>query len=166
MANFLISTTPILDNIKIHRYLGPVTANLVLGVNFLSDFVASFTDVFGGNSNTYQSKLDALTKDVSKIMQDKAFAIGANAIIDYKLQFNEISGKGKQMFMVTATGTACFITMPNQDVIEKVGQVAFDEINRQHLISLYKKKIEDNENISTEEWENIYNLNMIELVHI
>lgn len=163
MANFLITTTPLLDNIKIHHYIGPVIANLVLGVNFFSDFAASFTDVFGGNSNTYQSKLDRLTKDVNKIIQDKAFALGANAIIDYKLQFNEISGKGKQMFMVTATGTACIITMPKQEEIEKVGQVAFDEINRQYFISLYKKKIENKENLSTEEWENIYILNMTEL---
>lgn len=163
MANLLITTTPLLDDIKVHQYIGPVTANLVLGVNFFSDFAASITDVFGGNSETYQTKLDGLTTDVNKLIRDKAFAMGANAIIDYKLQFNEISGKGKQMFMVTATGTACRITMPKQETIEKSGQITYSAINRQCLVQAYRNKLNAQVALSNEDWDNILTLNLFEI---
>lgn len=163
MSEILITTTPMLGNVEIQRYIGPLTANVVLGVNFFSDFAASLTDVFGGSSETYQSKLDSLTYDVDKIMKAKASRMGANAIIDYKLQFNEISGKGKQMFMVTATGTACVITMPKQELIGKIGQVPFSLIRRQYLIALYRRRLKANESLTEKDWENIYSLNISEL---
>lgn len=163
MANLLITTTPILGNIEIHKYIGPLTANVVLGVNFFSDFAASFTDVFGGNSETYQSKLDNLTFDVDKLMRAKAVQMGANAIIDYKLQFNEISGKGKQMFMVTATGTACVIKMPKQESVEKIGQISYSQIRHQYLTGFYRQLLKDQKNLTDRDWENIYSLNISEL---
>ena len=43
MRNFLVTTTPILDGIKITDYLGVVNANIVVGANFFSDFAASLT---------------------------------------------------------------------------------------------------------------------------
>lgn len=165
MAELLITTTPILDGVEIKRYIGPLTANVVLGVNFFSDFAASLTDVFGGNSETYQSKLDSLTYDVDKIMKAKASRIGANAIIDYKLQFNEISGKGKQMFMVTATGTACVITMPKQECVKEMGQIAYSQIRRQYYITLYRNILNAKKNIIEKDWNNIYSLNISELSH-
>lgn len=163
MSELLITTTPILENVEIQRYIGPLTANVVLGVNFFSDFAASLTDVFGGSSETYQSKLDSLTYDVDKIMKAKASRKGANAIIDYKLQFNEISGKGKQMFMVTATGTACVITMPKHESIGEIGQVSFSQIRRQYLIAIYRQKLKAKESLTEKDWENIYSLNISEL---
>lgn len=163
MANILITTTPLLGNIEVQRYIGPLTANVVLGVNFFSDFAASITDVFGGNSETYQSKLDSLTYDVDKLMKAKATRMGANAIIDYKLQFNEISGKGKQMFMVTATGTACVITMPKQEVTEEIGQVSYSQIRRQYAIGIYRKRLVNKQSLSEKDWENIFSLNLTEL---
>lgn len=163
MTDILITTTPLLGNIEIQRYLGPLTSNVVLGVNIFSDFAASFTDVLGGKSETYQSKLDSLTYDVDKLMKAKATRMGANAIIDYKLQFNEISGKGKQMFMVTATGTACVITMPKKEYIEEVGQVSYSQIRRQYLISLYRQRLNAKKILTEKDWENIFTLNIFEL---
>lgn len=32
MADLLITTTPILSGVEIKRYIGPITANVVLGV--------------------------------------------------------------------------------------------------------------------------------------
>lgn len=163
MTELLITTTPILGNIEIQSYIGPLTSNVVLGVNFFSDLAASLTDVFGGKSETYQSKLDSLTCDVEKSMKTKATRMGANAIIDYKLQFNEISGKGKQMFMVTATGTACVITMPKKDTTKKIEDISYNEIRRQYLISLYRLRLKDNRRLTERDWENIFSLNLYEL---
>lgn len=163
MTDILITTTPVLKNIEIHRYMGPLTANIVLGVNFFSDFAASLTDVFGGNSETYQSKLDILTDDVNKLMKAKAMRMGANAIIDYKLQFNEISGKGKQMFMVTATGTACLITMPQLENEEVIGQVSYSQIQREYLMTFYRQRLSNSMKLTSSDWDNIISFNMFEI---
>ena len=39
-------------------------------------------------------------------IEQKAASIGADAVVGLKMDFNEISGKGKTMFMVSAVGTA------------------------------------------------------------
>lgn len=164
MEKLLISTTPILQDIEIKKYIGPLTANVVLGVNFFSDFAASLTDVFGGNSETYQSKLNILTDEVTKLIKSKANSKGANAIIDYKLQFNEISGKGKQMFMVTATGTACVIEMPEQEESIKVnGNASYAQIQKQFLTVLFRWRLSNKEKLTNEDWDNIISLNITEL---
>ncbi|MCM1292042.1 MAG: YbjQ family protein [Bacteroides sp.] len=164
MANIFITTAPILSNIEIQRYICPLTANVVLGVNFFADFAASITDIIGGNSDTYQSKLDTLTDQVCQDMKNKAIKLGANAIIDYKLQFNEISGKGKQMFMVTATGTACVITKPISNQAQELEQTSFSDLRRTYLINAYRRQMANNKPLKDKSWENIYTLNLEELL--
>lgn len=38
---------------------------------------------------------------------EKARQVGANALVGVKIDFDEISGGNKSMFMVSAVGTAC-----------------------------------------------------------
>lgn len=104
--SFIITTSPIIENRTITDYLGPIISNEVLGVNVISDSIASFSDFFGGASGTYRGKLEELKKTVINDLKKQAINQGANAIVGFSIAFNEISGKGKQMFMATATGTA------------------------------------------------------------
>ena len=109
MDKFIITTTPTIEGHPIKAYLGAINVNVVIGTNFFSDFAASFTDVFGGNSGTYQRKMDAMYESAQKELEKKARRMGGNAIVGFKADFDEISGKGKSMFMLSATGTACKI---------------------------------------------------------
>lgn len=120
MEKFLITSTPILDSITIHSYLGVINTNIVIGTNFFSDFAASFTDVFGGNSGTYQRKMDNMYDSAKKELISKAKNMGANAIIGFRIEFDEISGKGKSMFMLSAIGTACVVTEQQNGNTQKV----------------------------------------------
>lgn len=104
--SFIITTSPIIENKTITEYLGPIISNEVLGVNVISDSIASFSDFFGGASGTYRGKLEDLKRTVLNDLKSQAISQGADAIIGFSIAFNEISGKGKQMFMATATGTA------------------------------------------------------------
>lgn len=113
MEKFVISTTPTIEGHPIKAYLGPINVNIVIGTNFFSDFAASFTDVFGGNSNTYQRKMDAMYESAKNELEKKAKRIGGNAIVGFTTDFDEISGKGKSMFMLSATGTVCKIDSLN-----------------------------------------------------
>ena len=73
--NFIITTSPIIDNRTITEYLGPIISNEVLGVNVISDSIASFSDFFGGSSGTYRSKLEDLKKTVLNDLKNQAFQV-------------------------------------------------------------------------------------------
>ena len=102
----IITTTNNIDGAEITSYIRLVSTNVVIGTNFFSDCAASFTDFFGGRSNTYQRKLDDVYQNAISEIEQKAASIGADAVVGLKMDFNEISGKGKTMFMVSAVGTA------------------------------------------------------------
>ena len=114
MAHFIITTTPTIEGRQIKAYLGAVNTNVVIGTNLFSDFAASFTDVFGGSSGTYQRKMDMMYENAQNELIKKAKKVGGNAIVGFRTDFDEISGKGKSMFMISATGTACIIEEPKQ----------------------------------------------------
>lgn len=107
MEKFIITTTPSIEGHPIKAYLGAINVNVVIGNNFFSEFAASFTDVFGGNSGIYQRKMDAMYESAQKELEKKAKRMGGNAVVGFKTDFDEISGKGKSMFMLSATGTVC-----------------------------------------------------------
>jgi uncharacterized protein YbjQ (UPF0145 family) len=97
-----------------------------LGVNVISDSIASFSDFFGGSSGTYRSKLEDLKKTVLNDLKNQALNQGADAIVGFGIAFNEISGKGKQMFMATATGTAV-----------KLGHNRFEYARKMHELTMF-----------------------------
>lgn len=102
----IITTTHHIENNNIKQYLGIVNTNVVLGVNFFSDAVASRTDIFGGRSGSYESKLNLIYEKVTNELERKANYLKADAILGLQIDFDEISGKEKSMFMVSASGTA------------------------------------------------------------
>lgn len=56
--NLLITTTNAIEGTPISEYKGVITANIVMGVNVLKDFVASFSDFFGGTSGKYGKEMN------------------------------------------------------------------------------------------------------------
>lgn len=108
-TDFIITTTNNIEYGTIQKYINTVCSNVVVGTNIFSDFAASITDFFGGRSASYQKKLETIYKEASEELKRKACRLGANAIIGFKVDFDEISGKDKSMFMVSASGTACIV---------------------------------------------------------
>lgn len=128
----LISTTNSIENATIEKYLGVVTANLVIGTGFFSDFMASLTDLFGGMSGTYGRQMDELYLRAYDALSLKASKMGANGVLGFKLDFDEISGKGVQMFMISVSGTAVRLKMndPHLTVGDAGGlAVSADRVN-------------------------------------
>lgn len=143
MNNITIATTNSIENAKIERYLGVVSTNVVLGTNVFSDFAASFTDFFGGTSETYQGKLDIIYKKAIDSLSQKAIIRGANCIIGLNVDFDEISGKGKSMFMISATGTAVSISLLSN--IDNNGRQNSHIISAEQLSNEYQKRCLINE---------------------
>jgi uncharacterized protein YbjQ (UPF0145 family) len=138
MANpkdVLVVTTSSVDGLKVKRYLKPVSAHIVAGTNLFSDFFGGLTDVFGGRSHTYQKQLTSLYNEAIERVKYAAYEIGANCIVGLNIDMDEISGKGKSMFMLTAVGTAVILEkevaekaiLPKSD--EKLENVGVDRIN-------------------------------------
>ena len=132
--DILVLTTSTIEGVSIKKYLKPVSSHLVAGTNLFSDFAASLTDIFGGRSDSYQKQLSSLYIEAIERLKHKAFELGANCVIGLKMDFEEISGKGKSMFMITAIGTAVIIeknerSTPKTTISEKFENVGVDRIN-------------------------------------
>lgn len=134
--NVLITTTAINESIRLEHYKGIVSARVVTGVDFFSDLLASYSDVFGGRSRTYQKQLKSIYDEVMSHLTKEAIKLGANAIVGASIDHDEVSGKGKQMFMVTAIGTAAFI--PDYGQVKQIAasdvkeEVSFENYQYEH----------------------------------
>lgn len=133
--DILVTTTSSVAGLEVKQYLKPISAHIVAGTNLFSDFFASFSDVFGGRSQTYQKQIASLYNEAIERLRTAAYEIGANCIIGLHVDLDEISGKGKSMFMLTALGTAVII----DDSSRKKVATNFEE--KSENISLDKIKI-------------------------
>jgi hypothetical protein len=64
------------------------------------------SQTFGGRSGAYQNQLASIYAEAISQLYRKAEHLGGNWIVGLGVDIDEVSGKGTQMFMVTAMGTA------------------------------------------------------------
>ena len=74
-----------------------------MGANVVRDFFASVTDIVGGRSGAYESKLQDARETALREMQDQAARLGATAVVGVDLDYEVV---GNSMLMVSASGTA------------------------------------------------------------
>ena len=98
-------TTPILDGIKIMEYKGIVIVRNVRAINIVHDFFTSIRDIFGGRSGAYQDVMKSMQDEVIKEASQEAEKLGANAIVDFSIDYENISS----LVMACAKGTAVII---------------------------------------------------------
>ncbi|SHM03992.1 Uncharacterized conserved protein YbjQ, UPF0145 family [Chitinophaga jiangningensis] len=167
--DILVTTTSTLEGITIKRYLKPITAHVVAGTNIFSDFIASLTDVFGGRSRNYQRQLTSLYDEATELIRAAAYELGANCVIGLKIDMDEISGKGKSMFMITAIGTAVIIDRPDEylatgKTFERQANVDLETLNTLKIRnSILKDAMSDNLKMGADTWQFITNHQIHEL---
>lgn len=101
----ILTTTPTVEGRHIKEYKGIVFGEVVTGVNFFKDIAASIRDLVGGRSSSYEGELINARNDAMREMEQRAYAMGANAVVGIDLDY-EVLGEGGGMLMVTASGTA------------------------------------------------------------
>ena len=104
--NILITTAQSLENYKVTETIDIITSECVFGMNVFRDFFAGLTDFFGGRSKASQKVLRDARKTCLSELKREADNIGANAVIAVDLDYSEISGGGKSMLFLVASGTA------------------------------------------------------------
>ena len=120
MKDILMTSTHVLQGYEIVEYLGMVTAEAFAGTSVISDIFASFSDVLGGTSKSYNKELKNLRKIAIDSIYEEAKLLNANAVVGINFDYNEISGQGKQMFMITITGTAVIIKSNLELMLEDI----------------------------------------------
>ncbi|HPD92162.1 MAG: heavy metal-binding domain-containing protein [Rhodobacter sp.] len=99
----IVTTTPTIEGRPIRTYHGIVTGEAIMGANVVRDFFASVTDIVGGRSGAYESKLQDARETALREMQDQAARLGATAVVGVDLDYEVV---GNSMLMVSASGTA------------------------------------------------------------
>lgn len=99
----IVTTTPLVEGHKIVKYNGIVVGEAIMGANVVRDVFASITDIVGGRSGAYESKLQDARETALRELEGRAVALGANAVVGVDLDYEVVNGS---MLMVSASGTA------------------------------------------------------------
>lgn len=101
----LLTTTNIVEGMKITAYHGIVSGETIIGANVIRDFFASVRDFIGGRSGAYEEVLREAKDTALREMEANAARLGANAVIGIDLDYETVGSNGS-MLMVTCSGTA------------------------------------------------------------
>ena len=99
----ILTTTHAIEGRRITDYKGIVVGEAIMGANIVRDVFASITDIVGGRSGAYESKLQEARDTVLRELEARAEALGANAVVGIDLDYEVV---GQSMLMVSASGTA------------------------------------------------------------
>ena len=104
----LMVTTPTLEGKTIQEYKGVVVGEAIMGANLFKDIFASIRDIVGGRSGAYEEELTKARDVAFEELQERAKALGANAVVGIDLDY-EVVGQQGSMLMVSISGTAVII---------------------------------------------------------
>lgn len=99
----IVTTTPSIEGRRIIDYKGIVVGEAIMGANVVRDVFAQITDIVGGRSGAYESKLQDARETALRELKERAAALGANAVVGVDLDYEVV---GQSMLMVSASGTA------------------------------------------------------------
>jgi len=102
----IITTTNAIEGHRITDYRGIVVGEAIMGANVVRDLFAGITDIIGGRSGAYESKLQDARDTALRELQEKAQRAGANAVVGVDLDYEVV---GQSMLMVSASGTAVVV---------------------------------------------------------
>lgn len=98
----IVTTTNSIEGHQITDYLGVVTGEAVSGINMFRDLGAGIRNVFGGRSAGYEEELQQARNEVLAEMQQRAEALGADAVVGATIGYETFEG----MIMTCCSGTA------------------------------------------------------------
>ena len=101
----IVTSTNNIEGKEIYEYRGLVFGEVVQGINFLKDYLASWTDAMGGRSGTYEDEIKEARNQAIREMIANAQDVEANAIIGARIDY-EVLGQKNGMILVSASGTA------------------------------------------------------------
>ncbi len=104
-----LTTSHLIAGREVAEEVGILAAEVGYGLNILKDIANNWRDTFGGRSNTIQNALKDGREEALAQLKREAFALGADAVISTRIEYNQIStsgGSGGSILFVAAYGTA------------------------------------------------------------
>lgn len=101
----ILSTTSSIEGRTISAYKGIVCGEVIIGAHIGKDILASFTNLVGGRSESYESTIRETRDDALREMVEEAEKLRANAIVGIKFDYGVVGQQGSMM-MVAVSGTA------------------------------------------------------------
>jgi uncharacterized protein YbjQ (UPF0145 family) len=83
----LLTTTPIVSGLKINKYMGVITQEIVIGTVIVSEFAGKVTDMFGARGGRFESKLDKARKQAFEEFSFKVSDLGGNGAIGIDIDY-------------------------------------------------------------------------------
>ena len=105
----IIATTNYVPGMEVVEYKGLATGEVVAGINFIKDIGAGLRNFFGGRSQGYEDEIIQARAEALKELEARAAAMGANAVIGVRIDFDALGSNGNNMLLVTVTGTAVVV---------------------------------------------------------
>lgn len=105
----IIATTNYVPGMEVVEYKGFATGEVVAGINFIKDIGAGIRNLFGGRVQGYESEIIQARTEALKELESRAAAMGANAVIGIRIDFDALGSNGNNMLLVTVTGTAVVV---------------------------------------------------------
>ena len=99
----ILTTTNTIEGKTITDYRGIVVGEAIMGANVVRDFFAGITDIIGGRSGAYESKLQDARDTAMRELEGRAAAQGANAVVGIDLDYEVVADS---MLMVSVSGPA------------------------------------------------------------
>lgn len=103
------STTREIPGRTIAQSKGVVFGEAILGANIVRDIFAGITDIVGGRSGAYESKLREGRETAMKEMLLEAHSRGADAVVGIDVDYENMEG----MIMICVSGTAVLLEEEN-----------------------------------------------------
>jgi len=103
----ILTTTNSIEGHTITAYKGIVVGEAIMGANIVRDFFAGVTDIVGGRSGAYETKLKDARDEAMRELEERAAMMGANAVVGVDLDYEVV---GDSMLMVSVSGTAVTIS--------------------------------------------------------
>ena len=91
---------------KMIKEVDIIAAECVFGSNILRDAFALARDIVGGRAKSQQNVLRDAKNMCLRELKQAAIERGADAVIGVDLDYQELSGGGKSMLFLVASGTA------------------------------------------------------------
>lgn len=105
----IIATTNYVPGMEVVEYKGFATGEVVAGINFIKDIGAGIRNLFGGRVQGYEDEIIQARTEALKELEARAAAMGANAVIGVRIDFDALGSNGNNMLLVTVTGTAVVV---------------------------------------------------------
>ena len=106
-AGITLTTGLTIAGREVIKEIEVVSAECMYGMHIFKDLFVAIRDVFGGRSESMQNTLRDARRTALTELKKEAFLVGADAVVGVDLDYQEITGGGKNsMIMLVASGTA------------------------------------------------------------